>query len=87
MFHDDRGIPIGSHRARDPVEWHHFALGWSVSSRMAVDEGPYMHTRTMFEEEREGFIGNVSEVVGDVTFIALVGGFRNYESFRRNRIR
>ncbi len=40
---------------------------------MAVDEGPYLHTRTMFEDERDGFIGNVSEVVGDFTFIVLPG--------------
>ena len=35
-----------------------------------------MHTIEMFEGEREGFIGNVSDVVGDVTFI-LPGGFRH----------
>ena len=44
---------------------------------MAVDEGPYMHTFMMIEDESHGFMGNVSDVVGDVTSIVLPGGFRH----------
>lgn len=36
-----------------------------------------MHTSTMIEEESHGFMGNVSDVVGDVTSIVLPGGFRH----------
>ncbi len=36
-----------------------------------------MHTMIMFEDEREGFIGNVFDVVDDVSVIVLVGGFRH----------
>ena len=36
-----------------------------------------MHTIIMIEDESHGFMGNVSDVVGDVTSIVLPGGFRN----------
>ncbi len=77
MFHDHWVIPRGSHRKRGRVEWPRIALDWKVSLSMAVDEGPYIHTIEIFEEERQRFKGNMSDVVGDITFIVLPGGFRS----------
>ena len=44
---------------------------------MAVDEGLYMHTIAIFQDERQRFMSNVSDVVGDVTSVVLPGGFRS----------